>query len=998
MTKQPFHVVLLSVLLLATSGADAATITADGTTCTLADAIVAANTDTATGGCPAGDTGADLIVLDADVTLTAVDGSSTVHDGLAAGLPDVVDDLVIRAGSGSVIQREPTFTCEAATADPVFRIFNLESASLSLEGIRFEDGCAVAPTVRGGVIRAAADTELTLSDVTVSRLEVISTGGDVEGGFVYTVGEALGFSNGRLEGITLDSEEDVEGGAFFIDGKVVATMEQVDFVDFTVSSGNVVDGTVIYLRDDLTLSDATFSDFLIDSGTGMNGGLVHSRSTGDLLLERVSFLRVTATIGNDLEGGVIYSLGDRLVLRDVHIDGVDMTVTNGCSGGAIESDEVGPYERLIVENVTTRCGGAIVGAAAVFSSSETVLRDCVFRDNEGLFGGSGSGDGSGGALWVGSAFSNTPSIDIERCAFINNRLTPASPASSGSALGGAIGANRISSMRNVTFSGNVAEAGDGIEAVGDGGSALGGAVYLQDEALSSSFANVTLTDNRVIAGAGADGFADGVAQGGGLYVAAAHSLDLIGSILSGNLVTDEDGVSTDEDCFSAGTFTSSGYNLVQNSDSSCDVSAFGDITGLDPGLYPVDDYGCLTLLPGGTCVPTAAIDQSSWAVDWASCAEAGLVDDARRFDRRRDIAGVSNLVDACDAGAFEAQDTDGDGITDVPDLCPGFDDFADEDLDTVPDGCDACVGDDASGDGDADGVCDDSDACPGFDDGVDSDGDGVADGCDICVGDDAVGDGDGDGLCDDSDASVGNRVWLDDGDGIQSGGESGIENVTVHLYDDASMLLDSTTTDGDGLYAFSPGPGSYYLEFVLPVDMAYAPRDQGNDDGLDSDVFAGNGTTAGFTLAPGQLDTSRDAGFEPAVIGNLVWLNHNGDGRKQPAEPGVETVTVRLLDAADTEIATTTTSADGLYQFLGIATGTYRIEIVPPSGSVFSTQNVGSDELIDSDVDPSTGRTDLFSYTTGTASRGWDAGVQFLPIFIDGFETGDLSAWSEALP
>ena len=116
------------------------------------------------------------------------------------------------------------------------------------------------------------------------------------------------------------------------------------------------------------------------------------------------------------------------------------------------------------------------------------------------------------------------------------------------------------------------------------------------------------------------------------------------------------------------------------------------------------------------------------------------------------------------------------------------------------------------------------------------------------------------------DASVGNRVWLDDGDGIQEGGEPGVESVVVNLYDTSGSLLDSTTTDGAGFYSFSPGPGDYYLEFVLPSGLAYAPRDAGSDDALDSDVDAALGTTSPFTLAPGQVDTTRDAGLVTALF------------------------------------------------------------------------------------------------------------------------------------
>ncbi|HEY53071.1 MAG TPA: hypothetical protein G4N94_06405, partial [Caldilineae bacterium] len=47
------------------------TITVDGVNCTLADAITAANSDAATGGCDAG-SGADILDITADIALTSV--------------------------------------------------------------------------------------------------------------------------------------------------------------------------------------------------------------------------------------------------------------------------------------------------------------------------------------------------------------------------------------------------------------------------------------------------------------------------------------------------------------------------------------------------------------------------------------------------------------------------------------------------------------------------------------------------------------------------------------------------------------------------------------------------------------------------------------------------------------------------------------------------------------------------------------------------------------
>ena len=68
--------------------------------------------------------------------------------------------------------------------------------------------------------------------------------------------------------------------------------------------------------------------------------------------------------------------------------------------------------------------------------------------------------------------------------------------------------------------------------------------------------------------------------------------------------------------------------------------------------------------------------------------------------------GVSNF------GLSSFSDTDGDGIPDGCDACPGFPDGQDSDADGVPDGCDIC---------------------PGFDDAVDTDADTVPDTCLIPV-------------------------------------------------------------------------------------------------------------------------------------------------------------------------------------------------------------------------------------------------------------------------
>ncbi len=113
----------------------------------------------------------------------------------------------------------------------------------------------------------------------------------------------------------------------------------------------------------------------------------------------------------------------------------------------------------------------------------------------------------------------------------------------------------------------------------------------------------------------------------------------------------------------------------------------------------------------------------------------------------------------------EPADSDGDGVIDEDDICPGGDDNVDFDGDLVPDFCDPCPLD-AANDADGDGVCGDVDVCMGGDDSLDLDFDATPDFCDVCP-QDPENDADGDGVCelDDNCEVVWNPSQIDsDGD------------------------------------------------------------------------------------------------------------------------------------------------------------------------------------------------------------------------------------------
>lgn len=134
----------------------AASITVDGTTCTLNDAITAANTDASSGGCAAG-SGADTITLQGNVTL----------DDTTGALPDITSDITIE-GAGFTIERD-------SGASSSFRIFNVGSGSnLTLNSATISGGAI--PTNHGGGIRNYNGT-VTLNNSTVSGNSAIYGGG-----------------------------------------------------------------------------------------------------------------------------------------------------------------------------------------------------------------------------------------------------------------------------------------------------------------------------------------------------------------------------------------------------------------------------------------------------------------------------------------------------------------------------------------------------------------------------------------------------------------------------------------------------------------------------------------------------------------------------------------------------------------------------------------------------------------------------------------------------
>lgn len=242
--------------------------------------------------------------------------------------------------------------------------------------------------------------------------------------------------------------------------------------------------------------------------------------------------------------------------------------------------------------------------------------------------------------------------------------------------------------------------------------------------------------------------------------------------------------------------------------------------------------------------------------------------------------------------------------------------------------------------------------------------------------------------CDPLPGSIGDKAWNDDNmNGIQDAGELGINNIAVNLYKCDSTLIRSTVTNSSGIYNFNDlTPGSYYVQFVLPYGYQFSPKDMGGNDVFDSDADPVTGKTICTNITEAENDMSWDAGISQLVltcdVGDKVWKDLDHNGIQDTVEPGVQGVTLQLYNCDNVLIASAVTDAAGKYIFENVASGDYYIKLYAPDGYTITPKDAAGDDLLDSDFDPTTGKSTCFSvdgYNCGNNDIKWDAGVYPTP-------------------
>jgi Tol biopolymer transport system component/protocatechuate 3,4-dioxygenase beta subunit len=192
-------------------------------------------------------------------------------------------------------------------------------------------------------------------------------------------------------------------------------------------------------------------------------------------------------------------------------------------------------------------------------------------------------------------------------------------------------------------------------------------------------------------------------------------------------------------------------------------------------------------------------------------------------------------------------------------------------------------------------------------------------------------------------------------------------------------------TDASGGYLFQNlTPGDYAVEFILPPNYLFSPRDSGADDAADSDADTATGRTVVTNLISNEVDLTWDAGiYRLASLGDYVWRDLDADGVQDTAETGMPGVGVTLYNSAGALVATTTTDANGLYLFDNLVPGDYAVNFTLPTNYTFSPQDQATDDAADSDANATTGRTILTSLISGEDDPTWDTGMLLLAAIGD---------------
>ena len=187
------------------------------------------------------------------------------------------------------------------------------------------------------------------------------------------------------------------------------------------------------------------------------------------------------------------------------------------------------------------------------------------------------------------------------------------------------------------------------------------------------------------------------------------------------------------------------------------------------------------------------------------------------------------------------------------------------------------------------------------------------------------------------DASAKRKIETDIRELFSGYGYSEVETPGIEYYDVyASGDYVSTEdmfkmTDMDGRWSVEGmEAGEYFLkaefpEGYVPVEPGDVRLTEGGQVSLMETIHGRTGESGAITLRMGTDLLDLNVGsVAPGSLGDLVWLDENGDGLQDSGDGGIPGVTVHLWRNGE-EIASTVTDQYGFYRFEDLYPGVYTL-------------------------------------------------------------------------
>jgi CSLREA domain-containing protein len=326
--------------------ARAATITVNSTAdslatdgnCTLREAILAANSDTAVDACAAG-SGPDVVVVPAGTYSLAGDPSDAGEDAGLTGDLDITDDLeLVGAGSAATLILAPFPVHCGFICFPVDRVFDVDPAgvgiSVHISGVTLMRGFSAD----GGDIRNRGALVVTDSVITGGHALTFEAGGISAGvgGGISSAGSL------RIEhSVIRDNNKAIVNGGSLIPANLgggIRALGPLEVIDSTIDGNHASSGGGISAAGPVTLVRSTVSDNVASTGGGIaasDATLVNSTisgNTGGGIVAAGTLELSNATITENVEGGVT---AGSVVLRNSIVAG---NIPADCAVGSTTAD------------------------------------------------------------------------------------------------------------------------------------------------------------------------------------------------------------------------------------------------------------------------------------------------------------------------------------------------------------------------------------------------------------------------------------------------------------------------------------------------------------------------------------------------------------------------------------------------------------------------------------------------------------------------------------